>query len=96
MEEDSKKPLSDYTFEEFKELHPDDQDDLEIEADEADEADEAGEWDAWANKYKLEIEEADRKEKADDRRSCIYNFVLFPIGFIAIFLLILWIFARIP
>ena len=89
MEEDSNKPLSDYTFEEFKELHPDDQDDLEIEADEA------GEWDAWANKYKLEIEEADRKEKADDRRSCIYNFVLFPIGFMAIFLLILWIFARI-
>ena len=36
-------------------------------------------------KYKLEIEEADRKEKADDRKSCIYNFVLMPIGFIAIF-----------
>jgi len=84
MEEDSKKPLSDYTFEEFKELHPDDQDDLEIEADEA------GEWDTWADKYKLEIEEADRKEKADDRKSCIYNFVLMPIGFIAIFLLLLW------
>ena len=89
MEKDSEKKLSDYTFEEFKKLDLDDQYFLE------DEAYETGEWDAWAEKYKLEIEEAHRKEKADDRRSCIYNFILYPIVFIAIFLLLLWLAARI-
>ena len=89
MEKDSEKKLSDYTFEEFKKLDLEDQYILE------DEADETGEWDIWAEKYKLEIEEADRKEKADDRRSCIYNFILYPIGFIAIFLLLLWLTVKI-
>ena len=63
MEKDSEKKLSDYTFEEFKRLDLDDQYFLE------DEADETGEWDSWTEKYKLEIEEAHRKKKADDRRS---------------------------
>ena len=89
MEKNSEKKLSDYTFEEFKRLDLDDQYFLE------DEADETGEWDSWTEKYKLEIEKAHRKEKADDRRSCIYNFILYPIGFITIFLLLLWLATRI-
>ena len=50
MEEDSKKPLSDYTFEEYKELTKDEQEHLEGEATRE-------EIDAWYDKYEKEYEE---------------------------------------
>ena len=50
MEEDSKKPLSDYTFEEYKELTKDEQEHLEGEAT-------GEEIDAWYDKYEKEYEE---------------------------------------
>jgi len=50
MEEDSKKPLSDYTFEEYQELTKDEQEHIEGEAT-------GEEIDAWYDKYEKEWEE---------------------------------------